>query len=418
MTRARRHFIRPLALTLGAIALSGCVSTMPDADGRYAMPIGSAPVISNETPYSRGLSCIAGYNLGRPAPRIAVGQIADYTGKEEADGSGRKITQGAALMAISALNKAGVRLVERFDTSVAELELKYANNKLISDDTPDYRKIVAGSIPGSDFYLVGGITELNYNIRSQGASLDGGGLRAKEVKGSLSANAYVMNVGLDLRLVDTKTLEVVDVISYQKQIVARQLEAGIFDVLGTSVVTAGLGDSALEPIQLAVRAVIERAVLEMISQLYDVGPEVCDAGFDPLGDPRVASLPPPPPPGAPLLPPPAPEYAPPPPAPSQDSYAETAPTPIQPQDLPPAAPPPAAHAEEHHAPVPPAALENTSPATTAQAFDVPPAPPAFIPAPQAKPFEEKINDHNRKAPYRWFSPVDANGQPVLRGGLL
>ena len=447
MTRARRHFTRPLALTLGAIALSGCVSTMPDANGRYAMPIGSAPVISNETPYSRGLACIAGYNLGRPAPRIAVGQIADYTGKEEADGSGRKITQGAALMAISALNKAGVRLVERFDTSVAELELKYANNKLISDDTPDYRKIVAGSIPGSDFYLVGGITELNYNIRSQGASIDGGGLHPKDVKGSLSANAYVMNVGIDLRLVDTKTLEVIDVISYQKQIVARQLEAGIFDVLGTSVLTAGIGDSALEPIQLAVRAVIERAVLEMISQLYDVGPDVCYAGFDPLGDnPQRAALPPPPPPAVPVLPPPpAPEFAPPPPAPefvpppapapapapepppvdlkapevtpppaaSQASAAATAPTPIQPQNLPPAAP----ATEQNAAPANDTTLANTSP-SGAQAYDVPPPPPAFIPAPQAKPFEESINDQNRKAPYRWFSPVDASGRPVLRGGLL
>ena len=66
--------------------------------------------------------------------RIAVGQIADYTGKAESEGSGRKVTPGAALMAMSALAKAGVRLVERFDTSVAEMELKYANNKLIGDD--------------------------------------------------------------------------------------------------------------------------------------------------------------------------------------------------------------------------------------------------------------------------------------------
>ncbi len=88
-------------------------------------------MISNGTPYSRSLVCLANYSGGSGAPRIAVGQIADYTGKYEADGSGRKITQGAALMAISALSKAGVRLVERFDTGLAELELKYANNKLI-----------------------------------------------------------------------------------------------------------------------------------------------------------------------------------------------------------------------------------------------------------------------------------------------
>src|SRR6202000_1369703 len=126
----------------------------------YTAPIGGSPVISNETPYSTALRCMTGYTAQRPL-RIAVGQIADYTGKMESDNSGRKLTQGAALMALSALSKGGVPLVERFDTSVAEMELKYANNKLITDDKQseqpgDYRKILAGSIPGSDYYLVGG----------------------------------------------------------------------------------------------------------------------------------------------------------------------------------------------------------------------------------------------------------------------
>jgi curli production assembly/transport component CsgG/holdfast attachment protein HfaB len=291
MTRARRLFLAPLALTLMGVALSGCVTPIADATtGRYAAPIGNAPVISNETPYSRSLFCIAGYNAGLPAPRIAVGQIADYTGKEEADGSGRKITQGAALMAISALSKAGVRLVERFDTSVAELELKYANNKLIGGEVADnapYRKILAGSIPGSDYYLVGGITELNFNIRSEGGEADYSGLAADSIKANINARAYVMNVGLDLRLVDTKTLEVVDVISYQKQIIGREISAGVFDILGKHIINVGGGDSGLEPIQLAVRSVIERAVLEMVSRLYGAGPDVCSGGRpDPLGESR------------------------------------------------------------------------------------------------------------------------------------
>ena len=73
-------------------------------------------------------------------------------------------------MAMSAFSKAGINLVERFDTSVAELELRYANNRLIGDEAAEngFRLIPAGSIPGSDYHLVGGITELNYNIRSVG----------------------------------------------------------------------------------------------------------------------------------------------------------------------------------------------------------------------------------------------------------
>ena len=284
-SRARKYLTKPLLFTLVGLSLGGCISTSAGSDGRYATPIGDAPVINNETPYSEALSCMGAANRGQPAPRIAVGQIADYTAKFEADGGGRKITQGAALMAISALSKAGARLVERYDTSVAELELKYANNKLIGEGQPEegYRKIFAGSIAGSDYYLVGGITELNYNIRSTGDSAYWAGSNAN-VAANADAKTYVMNVGLDLRLVDTRTLEVVHVISYQKQIVGRQLQAGVFSVLGTHVFDIGVGESALEPVQLAVRAVIERAVLEIMSDVYHAGPGTCRGGDDPLAD--------------------------------------------------------------------------------------------------------------------------------------
>src|SRR5579862_8404377 len=207
---------------LGAsgLVLSACASPVAGPSGLYAQPTGNAPVVANPTPYSSALVCEAefarAHNLN--APRIAIGRIADYTGKYEADGSGRKLTQGASLMAMSAFAKAGVPLVERYDTSVSELELKYANSKLISDkpiagaEVPaDYRRIMAGQVPGSDFYVAGGITELNFNIRSNGANLDAGGTNTLDPKGTAGGTTYVMNVGLDLRLINTRTLEVVDV---------------------------------------------------------------------------------------------------------------------------------------------------------------------------------------------------------------
>lgn len=290
--RGRRFLLKPLVFGLAAMMLQGCITPMPDSTGRYTTPIGGAPVIANETPYSNALRCLDRYTMQKPI-RIAVGQIADYTGKYSSDSTGRAVTQGAALMAMSALAKSGVPLVERFDTSVAELELKYANNKLITDNPTakgpdDYRKIYAGSIPGSNYYLVGGITELNFNIRSVGANADGGETTANGLKGTAGANMYVMNIGLDLRLVDTDTLEVVDVVSYQKQIIGRQIQVGMFDFLGHTFFDASLGESALEPIQLAVRSVIERATLEMMSRLYRVPADTCAGALntadDPLGD--------------------------------------------------------------------------------------------------------------------------------------
>lgn len=287
--RARKFLFRGLAVAAVAVALGGCVSPVPGATGRYTSPIGGSPVISNETPYSNALRCLGRYTAQRPV-RIAVGQIADYTGKNESDNSGRKLTQGAALMAMSALAKAGVPMVERFDTSVAEMELKYANNKLIGDEkTPgDFRKIMAGSIPGSDYYIVGGITELNFNVRSVGANADAGGISTYALKATGGVSMYVMNIGIDLRLINTNTLEVVDVISYQKQIIGRQVSAGVFDFLGQNFFDASLGESALEPIQLAVRSTLERATLEMMARLYHTPVSACGGALntdaDPLAD--------------------------------------------------------------------------------------------------------------------------------------
>jgi curli biogenesis system outer membrane secretion channel CsgG len=285
-----------------AVGLSGCVSPVAGPGGNYASSIGDAPVTANATPYSAALVCLSEYakHYGVHAPRIAVGRIADYTGKAE-DNGGRLVTQGASLMAISARATAGAPLVERYDTSVSELELKYANNKLISDapDQPGgpgspgpYRKIMAGQVPGSDFYLVGGVTELNYNIRSSGLNAQGGKQQATEGTGIATGQLYVMNVAIDLRLVETKTMEVVDVISYQKQIIGRQVGLGLFKFFGNNVIDISAGEGGLEPIQMAVRAEIERAVLEMMSNLYGApGPQTClDPNNDPIGAPSTTGL--------------------------------------------------------------------------------------------------------------------------------
>lgn len=269
------------------VALSGCVAPVAIHNGNYATPIGGSPVTANPTPYSSALVCLGNYARANNirGPKIAVGRILDYTGKSDFEG-GRQVTQGGSLMAISAFGKAGARLVERFDTSVSELELKYANNRLIGDEGQDFRKILAGQVPGSDFYLIGGITELNYNIRSVGTDDFIGDRRASKAKGIVNGKLYVMNVGLDLRLIDTKTLEVVDVISYQKQIVGREVGLGYFRFFDNLTVDLGAGERSQEPVQLAVRSVIERAVVEMMSNIYGVpGAGVCRNAFGPNGDP-------------------------------------------------------------------------------------------------------------------------------------
>ena len=275
-----------LASLASVIALTGCATTARTggSDGLYAQPIGGAPVTANPTPYSEALVCLANYARANniQSPRIAVGRLSDYTGRASLEG-GAAVTQGASLMAISAFSKAGIRLVERFDTSVSELELRYANNSLIRDGNGEQRQIMAASLPGSDFHLVGGITELNYNIRSNGIDVLGGDRIDSDPTGLFNRRAWVMNIGLDLRLNDTRTMETVDVISYQKQIIGREVSAGIFAFWDDAVIDISGGGRSLEPVQLAVRSVIERAVLELSAQMYGVDVASACSFSDPIG---------------------------------------------------------------------------------------------------------------------------------------
>jgi curli production assembly/transport component CsgG/holdfast attachment protein HfaB len=92
-----------------------------------------------------------------------------------------------------------------------------------------------------------------------------------------------MNVGVDLRLVDTRTMRVVDVVSYQKQILGREVGGGGFSFLGSNVIDISAGNGELEPLQLGVRSLIERASVEFMGNLYGLSPDPCLAMVnDPL----------------------------------------------------------------------------------------------------------------------------------------
>lgn len=258
------------AVSLAALSLTACASVPAvRADGNYVRPMGTAFVTANPTPYSASLACIASYGrtYGRPAPSIAVGRIIDYTGQLDPTGTGSsRVTQGAALMAMTAFGKAGFPLVERFDTSVMSMEAELANGQ-------------RGQTPASDYYLVGGVTELNADIRTVGADAS----YEKSRAASFSNQVLVMNVGIDLRLIDSHTLRVVDMVSYQKQVVSKSVGLGLFDVLGGGLVNLSAGASGAEPLQLVVRALIERGVTEMGAGLYGMpSPAPCLAN-DPIG---------------------------------------------------------------------------------------------------------------------------------------
>lgn len=252
------------------------------------LPDQRAPVIlsgnvsQNTTPYDPVLACFGQQVKGRGLS-IAVGDIRDYSGKSS-DLEGLVITQGGSLMAYSALGKMspGVRIHERFDTRIAEAELTYMTQRQLGDgqkhsvtdnatgtaEEVPWKPYYGGSIIQSDYYIVGGITEVNYNIRSGGAEfqLDQIGPKARE---------YVMNVAVDLRIVDTQSLDVIKTVSVQKQVVGYEVGFEIFRFFSDELYDLNAGAKNQEPIQLAVRVAIEDAVLQLVSAVSKTSPQSC-----------------------------------------------------------------------------------------------------------------------------------------------
>ncbi len=287
---------RLLAPALLGVFLSGCASIGHNQVSGDEAPVVTGPAVrDNSTPLDTAYSCY-GEQLSANDIRlgIGVGDIRDYTGKIS-DFEGTVVTQGGALMAYSALGKLGsaVQIHERFDTRVAELELAYSDNRRLGDGEVyqlDGRPVpwvpyYGGTILKSDYYIVGGVTEVNYNIQSGGAQASFNLIGPR-------ARVFTMNIGVDLRLVDTDSLVVVATSSLQKQIVGYEVEFEVFRFFDTTLVDFNAGVKNQEPVQLGVRTAIELAVLDLLNKAtgqsyvdcisdYFLGPQI--PPFNPPG---------------------------------------------------------------------------------------------------------------------------------------
>lgn len=275
---------------LGSTVLAGCSMSVAHLETvrnnpKEAPIIYSSPVRSNVTPMSEPLACF-GKKLKSERKKplsISIGDIKDYTGKQGQD-EGYAITQGGALMAYTALGKmdGGVILHERFDTRIAEAELIYGQNRQLGDglrhkiDDPEtgnevsvpWKPYYGGSILQSDYFIVGGITELNYNIQSGGAEFSVSNVGPK-------ARIFTMSIAVDLRIVGTQSLVVYDTVSLSKQISGYEVGAGVFRFFGNELFDINVGAKNLEPLQLGVRTAIEAAVMQLVASVANVDPTSC-----------------------------------------------------------------------------------------------------------------------------------------------
>ena len=282
--RCRPRSARPILLALQVFCLGGCslstigVQTQQIAPGEAPMQIGT-PVRNNVTPMEAALGCYARSLAasGRAPLVIGVGEIKDFTGRYSIN-EGNVITQGGSLMLFSALGKLGgtVRIAERYDSTIADRELGYMERRQLGDGAAhevDGKKVpwvpyYGGTIQVSDYYIAGGISEVNYNIASRGAEASLNNIGAK-------GRTYTQSVAVDLRIVDTRTLLVVDAISLSKQFSGYEVGANTFRFFGLGLVDINVGSKGQEPLQLGVRAAIEEAAIRLIGRVMAVDPAPC-----------------------------------------------------------------------------------------------------------------------------------------------
>ncbi|WP_145200054.1 CsgG/HfaB family protein [Sphingobium sp. B2] len=275
---------RILGVSLLALALPGCAAMAGQrlAPGEARTLTGPA-VRDNRTPMDGVLQCFAGHMAARgDRPLvIAVGDVRDYTGKYSVN-EGNAITQGGALMVASALGKlqGQVRIAERFDPTIGERELGYTDRRQLGDgnvhalpgpagaQSVSWLPYFGGSIQASDYYIVGGITELNYDIRSGGAEFAVGNVGPKH-------RTYTQSVAIDLRIVDTRSLVVMRTISLTKQFTGYETGFGIFRFFGSSLFDVNIGAKGQEPLQLGIRTALEEATMRLVGAVSKVDPAPC-----------------------------------------------------------------------------------------------------------------------------------------------
>ena len=283
--RGKRAFAASIIM-LASSTLAGCVSTvMPRAIKTQTVMQGERPVVlgsqvrSNTTPMEAPLACLAGsMNLAHRRPLvIGVGDVKDYTGRYSIN-EGNVVTQGGALMLYSALAKLGgsVRVAERYDPAIGERELAYMDRRQLGNGTAQqvdgktvpWVPYFGGSIQGSDYYIVGGITEANANVSSGGADVAVNNVGVKR-------RTYTQSVAIDLRIVDSRSLLVVDAVSLQKQYTGYEVGANTFRFFGLDLFDVTLGAKAQEPMQLGIRATIEEAALLLVSRVNQIDAKPC-----------------------------------------------------------------------------------------------------------------------------------------------
>jgi len=253
-----KQLTRTLTITLTAIVLlTSCAGNLNNK--QWSKPeVARSPIQSvlDSTP-----------PLDGPKITIAVYGFQDKTGQRKSNDRfsvlSSAVTQGSEVWVIDALKKVGnktyFQVVERvsLDNLVKERQLIRSTREVYEGQKAPKLKpmLFAGLL------LEGGVVGYDSNIKSGGAGARYLGIGA-------STEYRIDQVTVAMRIVSVQTGEVLLTVAVEKRIASHRTSADVFRFLdmGTNALELEAGSAINEPVNYAVRAAIEAAVVEIVTQ--------------------------------------------------------------------------------------------------------------------------------------------------------
>ncbi len=240
-------------------------------------------VTENATVYTKGLKCVGKLikDSGQAEDPItaAVGKIRDKTGKDYQESP---LTQAASDMAMTALAKIGALNIVGIEGTE-----DLAHIPVLEEQINPVAVGTIGDIVPSHFFLAGSISEYNKDIRTRNWGFS---FFRKLLDLDASGGDSVINVAMDLRLVASQSGNILKnsqgellVVSLQNNLVTRNIDGSIFRTWTDLGGGANFALKITDPKHLAIREIIDRGVLMLIGQLFEVNWQQCDVKKVPPG---------------------------------------------------------------------------------------------------------------------------------------
>lgn len=261
--------LKPLKATSGALivaALMGCESLPPQMSAARPVYNGAIPTVV-ATPADAALQCLSNTSAVRNSGRVfSVHLISDMTQKIEIDAAGAFIPRDTAGMLVTALARAGVKQVNRINTTVSEFEIARAREQILGDgrttvvegESLPYRPLERGSLRGSDIVIDGAITQLDFNTYS-------GGVEGAFFGLSGGQRNFAMTMAADLRVTDTRSTELIMAQAYSKQAVGREVSGSVFRFFDDELFDVQIGSKSQEGLHAGIRWMLAEAAYDIVS---------------------------------------------------------------------------------------------------------------------------------------------------------